>query len=105
MRQNKPKSKLLIAALIMSALLPNTARATNDDDCAAVVKAADRALADQDKVIDLKTKQITVQNDIILSQDKHITELEKRDSNFFKSPWFYLTLGLVVGGYIAGRTK
>ena len=93
------KKKLVIAAVIMSALLPNIARS---DDCAPIVKAADKALADQDRVIDLKTRTITSQDKIISAQDVRITELEKGTS-LFKSPVFYILVGVVAGAFIVRR--
>lgn len=94
----------MIAALSMSVLLaPTAARA--DDACTPVVKACDKALADQDRVIELGRKVEATQSSIIDSQDKQITELNKDKSGLFSSPWFYLTVGLVVGAYVAGRGR
>jgi hypothetical protein len=86
----------------MNALPVSIARA---DDCAPIVKAADRALQDQDKVISLKTRQIEVQDNIIKAQDTRIAKLESDGSNIFKSPTFYLVLGLVVGGALVQRAS
>jgi len=86
----------------MTSLQTNTARS---DDCAPIVKAADRALQDQDKVISLKTRQIEVQDNIIKAQDSRIAKLENDGSNIFKSPTFYLVLGLVVGGALVQRAS
>lgn len=98
------KKRLLIAALIMSAFLNPTATRA-EDACSPVVKACDRALADQDKVIDLKGKLITAQDNIIKAQDTRIVELEKQNNNIFKSPMFYVVIGLVVGGFAVSRAR
>lgn len=101
MKLKKLKTTLLLLVSIMSVLPSPIVRAS---ECTEVVKACDKALADQDKVIDLKTRQIEVQKEIISAQDKRIVELEK-GNNIFSSPWFYLTVGLVVGGFLVGRVK
>jgi hypothetical protein len=105
MKQNKLKRSLLIAALIMSVLLPNTAR-SNEDICTPVVEACDRTIGDQGRVIDLKTRVITAQSSVIDSQDKAITALQNTNSNsIFKSPLLYIIVGMVAGGILVGRAK
>jgi len=74
-------------------------------ECAAIVKAADRALEEQDKVINLKTRQIESYEKITLAQDTRIKKLEEDNSNILKSPTFYLVLGIVVGGALIQRSR
>lgn len=100
----KLKKKLLTLAVIMSVLLPNTAR-TAEDACTPVVNACDKALATQDRVIELGRKVELTQTSIIDAQDKQIQELSKRESSLLSSPWLWLSVGLVVGAYAAGRAK
>lgn len=83
----------------MSALAPSTAKAGTS--CKDVVKACDKALADQDQVIKHKTYEITEQKKVIAAQDTRIVELEKKNSSLFRSPWLYLGLGLITGVLIA----
>jgi hypothetical protein len=69
-------------------------------ECTDVVKACDKALADQDKVINLKTRQIEVQQDIIAAQDTRIVNLEKEKSSIFSNPWFYFGVGVLTGAFV-----
>ena len=101
-RQSKLKKMLLIAVLSMSVLQPNIGRS---EGCSEVVKACDKALADADRVINLKTRQIEVYEKITTAQDTRIKKLEEDGSNILKSPTFYLVLGIVVGGALIQRSK
>lgn len=106
MKPNKLSKRLMTLALSMSVSLSSIEVRAADDACTPVVKACDRALADQDRIIDLKTRAITAQDNIIKVQDTHITELEKNSgSSIFKSPLLYVLVGAVVGGYLVGRAK
>jgi hypothetical protein len=69
-------------------------------ECTAVVQACDKALADQDRVISLKTKEVGVYKEIVAAQDTRIAALEKEKGGLLRSPWFYFGLGLVAGGFI-----
>lgn len=93
---------LLIAVVTMNVLLPSIGRS---EGCTDVVKACDRALQDADKVINLKTRQIEAQDNIINAQDTRIKKLEEDGSNILKSPTFYLVLGLVAGGFLMQRAS
>jgi len=102
-RLRQPEKKLLlVGTTIIALLLPTGARA--EDACTPVVKACDRALADQDKVINLKTRAIETQQNIIDAQDKRLTKLEEGQS-IFKSPLLYVIVGMVAGGYLVSRAK
>lgn len=116
MRQSKLKKKLLVLVTIGSLLLPSIAKANEDfyiqsmegplvavvsnDTVKECVAKCDTALAAQDKVIDLKTRQIEVQKDIIAAQDVRVTQLEKEKGGLLRSPWFYFAIGVVAGGLI-----
>ena len=98
MKTSKLKRRLLIAAVIGSLLLPSTAKA--NDPVKECVAKCDAALADQDKVINLKIRQIDAQKEVIDEQDKRIAQLEKEKSGLFSSPWFYFGIGVVAGALI-----
>ncbi len=92
----------LIVALLLGMLLPAIVRAekNNNQYCDEVANTCNKALLDADKVIDLKTKQITLQDKIIAAQDTRIVELEKSKNSIFNSPILYGILGAVVGALI-----
>lgn len=98
-KQKRLRALLLIAALNTSVLPINTAL-SETTECTPIVKACDRALADQDKVIDLKTRQIKVQEEIISAQDVRIMKLEKDKDSLFSNPWFYFGVGVVTGAVL-----
>lgn len=98
------KKRLLIVVVSGSVFLsPIATRA--EDACTPVVKACDRALADQDKIINLKGRAIEAQDNIIKAQDIRITELEKKQNSLFSNPLFYVVVGIVAGGVLVGRAK
>jgi len=101
-KQKKPSKALLMLVVSIISLQSNIARS---EDCAPIVKAADQALAEQDKVINLKTRQIESYEKITLAQDTRIKKLEEDNSNILKSPTFYLVLGIVVGGALIQRSR
>jgi len=67
------------------------------------VQKCDKALADQDKVIELGRKVSATQDAVIAAQDKQITELSKNDGNIIKSPVFWLVVGVAGGLFLGGR--
>lgn len=97
-KQSRLNKCLLILLLTMSVSHQSIALAKTDE-CSPVVAACDKALADQQKVIDLKTKTITEQSNVIAIQSKQIFKLENKNSGLFASPWFYLTLGILTGAF------
>lgn len=104
MKQNKLKKMLLIVVLIGTSLFPTIARSNEDDAVGQCISKCDKALADQGKVINFKTRTISSQDETIKAQDVRITELEKGGS-IFKSPLLYVVAGMIIGGFLVGRTK
>lgn len=100
-KRSKLKTGLLIVAAIGTSLFPITARSNDLDTC---IEKGQKALADQDKVIVLKTRTIEAQDKIIAAQDTQITKLADGQS-IFKSPLLYTIVGLVVGGFIVARVR
>lgn len=105
MKNLRKKSKmqnllLLILAVNMTNLPRSIAETT---ECTPIVKSCDQALKDQDRVIDLKTRQIKVQEEIIAAQDTRITKLEKDKNSLFSNPWFYFGVGLLSGAILLRR--
>lgn len=99
-KSKKLKKRLLIVGLSGSVFLsPIVARAA-EDACTPVVKACDKALADQDRVINLKGRVIEAQENIIKAQDVRLTELEKGKGSIFSNPLLYVVLGMVAGGLL-----
>lgn len=88
---------LLIAASLMTSWPSHIARAS---ECTAIVTACDKALADQDRVINFKTRAIEAQQEIIGAQDTRIRILEEDKNSIFKSPWLYFGLGVVTGALL-----
>jgi len=112
----KLRSNLLTLALIGSLLHPSTAWSTEtttdsltntcEEDLRVCVDKCDKALADQDKVIELGHKVQATQSDLIALQDKHIADLSKDDGgSILKNPILYLFVGAVVGGFLVGRAR
>lgn len=113
-RLRLPSRLTIKLLLILSAWLPNMALAADQapaplpqqqGPCQDVIAAGRAMKAAGDNVINLKTQEITVQKEIIAAQDTHITELENDKNSVFKSPWFYTTLGLVVGGFLVAKVR
>ena len=88
----------------MSVSLPSTG-AVAEADCSAVVKACDKALADQDRVIELHKKKDEAYRDLVAAQDTRIKELNDQKPGFFQKPEIWFAVGLIVGAYVVGRTK
>jgi hypothetical protein len=102
-KSNRLRNSLLIAVLIGTSLFPITARSSDPlQDC---IDKGQRAIADQDRVINLKGRAIEAQDQIIKAQDVRITELEKKQNSIFSNPMFYVVIGVVAGGLLVGRTK
>lgn len=89
----------------MRLLQPSIAISSEPDPVRECVSKCDKALADQDKVLNLKTQTIEAQKSVIDSQDKTITEMKKANSGLLASPWFYITIGVLVGGFVVGKAK
>jgi hypothetical protein len=71
-------------------------------ECSDLITAADKAIGQQQRLIDLKTQEIGIQDTIIKAQDTKITELEKK-SNLFSSPVTYIVIGILAGVYIRSK--
>lgn len=87
----------------MSALAPLTARANEEGCCgkiSEVIQSCDKALTDQDRVIDLKTRTIEAQSNTIAALDTRVAGLEKEKGGLFRSPWLYFGLGIVAGALL-----
>lgn len=96
-KQSGLRKKLLIVVVSMSVLLPHTARAS---ECTDVVKACDKALQDQDQVINLKTATIKAQSEVIGALDTKVIALEKDKNSIFNNPWLYFGLGVLTGTFL-----
>jgi len=92
-------NKLIVSLCALGLLVGPPARGA-EGSCQPLIQACDKALADQDRVINLKTRAIEVHQDIILAQDTRIRELEKDKTGLFSSPWFYFGIGVVAGAFI-----
>lgn len=111
MKSFKLKKTLKTLVIIGTLSQPNILMASSpgDDICAPEVKTCiakcDDALAESNKVVNLKTRAIAAQQSVIDLQDVQIKELANKKSNLFDNPMFYVVVGLVVGGYAVGRVK
>lgn len=85
--------KLRMIALVLS-LLPSLSNA----DCAAVIKAADKLIADQQQQIELYKTEVKSQTDQIASLNVALNAEAASDEAFYKNPFFMIGLGILVGG-------
>lgn len=72
------------------------------DDCKPLIDASDKAIGQQQRLIDLKTQEIAVQDTIVKAQETKITELEKK-TNLFNNPLTYVVLSVALGFYLGSR--
>lgn len=101
---------MLIKALLMSIIVNTVAVssfASNDavcqervSACEHVIDEANKTIAAGEKVINLKTREITAQGELIDLQDKQIQNLSKDKGGLFSNPWFMLTLGIITGALL-----
>lgn len=66
-----------------------------------ILKACDEALYDCKKANDSKSTVIKTQSELLLEQEKQITELRASDTAWYKSPILWFILGVLV--FAAGQ--
>lgn len=91
-----------MSALFLLIQASKPAYAVNTED---VLRKCDRAVQSCKKAIDLKVKIIRDQDELLQDKDKELANLKSSQNSVFKSPFFWLVIGAVVGGVTTALIK
>lgn len=84
----------------MMSIIANTAMADQISDANHVIDECNKTVQSADKVINLKTREISTQNELIALQDTQIKDLSKDKNSLFSNPWFFFALGVVTSAVL-----
>lgn len=87
------------APIVQPSPIPTT---SPEDD---LLKACDQALYDCKKANDTKSDVIKSQTELMLEQEKQLTELRESESSWYKSPIFWFVLGVLTFAVGQGIAK
>ncbi len=84
--------------LLLSLTITTSSFADCVSDCKAVIKAADKTIADLNTEIDLYKSQNTNLSNQVTTLQVALNNKNQADSSLLRNPWFIGTLGILVGG-------
>lgn len=81
-------------------IVPVMVMADQVSDANQVIDQCNKTVETGEKVINLKTREVSAQQDLIALQDTQIKDLSSKQNSIFSNPWVFFALGVVTSAVL-----